>query len=126
MTLARELESLSPFGKGNPTPLFASKSIQVKELRLIGKNKDILKLLLFEPASEQYLPAVSFDGYEQLRIMLQKLYPDKDCDTILAGGKLAEPLDIVYTVDINTYKGESSVQLLLKDFRFAEGSKARA
>ncbi len=120
LTLAAELESLSPFGKGNPTPLFASKGVRVDKLGLIGKNKDILKLILREEKSGICLPAVSFDGYAPLREMLRELYPAEDCDTIISRGKLLRPLDIVYTVEINTYQGLSSVQLIVKDFRFAE------
>lgn len=119
MTLAEELKGLAPFGKENPTPLFASKGIRVHRLDLIGKNKDILRLHLFDPTSGKYLPAVSFDGYEQLQTMLGELYPERDCDTILKSGQLDMPLDIVYTAEINTYQGRSSVQLILKDFRFA-------
>lgn len=119
MTLAQELQGLSPFGKGNATPLFASKGIYVENLFLIGKNKDMLRLTLSDPKSGIRLPAVSFDGYEQMRVLLGELYPDVDCDTILKSGKPNILLDIVYTIEINTYQGRSSVQLMLKDFRSA-------
>ena len=119
-TLAKELEGLSPFGKGNPTPLFASKGIQVQRLDLIGKNKDILRLNLFEAESGRYLPAISFDGYEQMRNLLRELYPEQDCDTILKSGYPKLRLDMVYTIECNTYQGRSNIQLILKDFRLAE------
>lgn len=118
--LAKELQALAPFGKGNPAPLFASKGIHVDRLDLIGKNKTILRLTLSEPKSRLRLSAISFDGYELLREMLKALYPTQDCDKILNSGLLPELLDIVYSVEINSYQGRSNVQLMLKDFRFAK------
>ena len=34
-------------------------------------------------------------------------------------------MDIVYSIDINTYNVRSSVQLVLKDFRFSEKEDER-
>lgn len=120
LALAKELKALAPFGKGNPSPLFGSKGIHVDRLDLIGKNKDILRLMLSEAVSGTRLSAISFDGYGQLCDMLKELYPTEDCDKMIHGGQLPKLWDIVYSVDVNTYNGRSSVQLMLKDFRFAK------
>lgn len=118
--LAKELKALAPFGKGNPSPLFGSKGIHVDRLDLIGKNKDILRLMLSEPQSGMRHAAISFDGYGQLRELLKELYPVEECDKIIKNGQLPKLLDIVYSVEINSYNGRSSVQLMIKDFRFAK------
>lgn len=118
--LAKELQTLAPFGKGNPAPLFASKGIHADRVDLIGKNKDILRLTLSEPENGIRLSAISFDGYEPLREMLKALYPAEDCDKIIRSGLLPQLLDIVYSIEINSYRGRSNVQLILKDFRFAK------
>ena len=93
--LAKELQTLAPFGKGNPAPLFASKGIHADRVDLIGKNKDILRLTLSEPENGIRLSAISFDGYEPLREMLKALYPAEDCDKIINSGLLPQLLDIV-------------------------------
>ncbi len=118
--LAKELKTLAPFGKGNPAPLFGSKGIRVDRLDIIGKEKNILRMTLSEPRSGTRLSAISFDGYGQLCQMLKELYPAEDCDKMILSGQLPSLLDMVYSVDINTYNGRSSVQLMLKDFRFAK------
>ena len=118
--LAKELKALAPFGKGNPAPLFGSKGICVDRLDLIGKEKNILRMTLSEPQSGTRFSAISFDGFGQLCQMLKELYPTEDCDKIIISGQLPSLLDIVYSVDINTYNGRSNVQLMLKDFRFAK------
>ena len=118
--LAKELAGLAPFGKGNPSPLFGSKGIRADRLDLIGKNRDILRFTLAEPESGVRQAAISFDGYETLRELLKELYPEEECAKIWESGRLPGLLDIVYSIDVNTYNGRSSVQLVLKDFRFSE------
>lgn len=118
--LAKELKALAPFGKGNPAPLFGSKGICADRVDMIGKDRNILRMTLSEPQSGTRLSAISFDGYEQLQEMLKELYPAEECDKIILSGQLPELLDIVYSVDINTYNGRSNVQLMIKDFRFAK------
>lgn len=120
LALAKELEALAPFGKGNPAPLFGSKGISVDRLDLIGKNKDILRMTLSEPKSGIRHQAISFDGFAVLQKELQELYPVEECDKIIKCGRLPQKIDIVYSVDVNTYQGKSSVQLGIKDFRFAD------
>lgn len=118
--LAKELKALAPFGKGNPAPLFGSKGIHVDRLDLIGREKTILRMTVSEPKTGIRLSAISFDGYSQLLSMLKELYPTEDCDKMILSGQLPGLLDIVYSVDINTYNRRSNVQLMLKDFRFAK------
>lgn len=40
----KALESLSPFGIGNPQPLFLFKNVKVESIRTIGQNNDHLKI----------------------------------------------------------------------------------
>lgn len=120
MELAKQIRALAPFGKENPSPLFASKNIFVERLDLIGKNKDILRMTLSEKASGVRLQALSFDGYSQMLCLLKELYPDENCDKILSCGKIGHTLDFAYSIEINTYNGRNSVQLMIKDFRLSK------
>ena len=119
LALAKELRILAPFGKGNPSPLFASKKIWVRRLDLIGKNRDMLRMTLMEEETGKLLTGISFDGYDTLQEILKRLYPKEDCDKIIHSGQLPMPLDIVYRVEINSYGGRESVQLMIQDFREA-------
>lgn len=118
--LARELQVLAPFGKGNPMPLFATRGVLADRIDLIGKERNILRMTLSDAGSGVRLAAISFDGYENLREMLRGLYPTQDCDKIIDSGALSEELDIVYEIAENSFRGRSSVQLIIKDFRFAK------
>jgi single-stranded-DNA-specific exonuclease len=106
-------------------PLFGSKGIRADRFDRIGKNKDILRFTLAEPASGIRHAAISFDGYDMVREKLKELYPEEKCAKIWESGRLPVLMDIVYSIDINTYNGRSSVQLVLKDFRFSEKEDER-
>ena len=76
-------------------------------------------MTLMEAETGRYLTGISFDGYERLLELLKRLYPGQDCDTMIHGGYLSFPMDIVYRVEINSYGGRDSVQLNIQDFRAA-------
>ena len=42
--LVREFEILAPFGKGNPRPVFADKSMYISRMWIVGKNQNVLRL----------------------------------------------------------------------------------
>ncbi len=100
-SLCEKISFLSPFGMGNPEPLFISKNVTVDDVRLIGSGKRHLKLKLFQ-GKGKILDAVGFGMAENLE---------------LAKGDI---LHIVYTLDKNVWNGKESLQLKLKDFRSIE------
>ena len=42
--LVKELELLEPFGKGNTKPVFAARDVTLLGARILGKNRNVLKL----------------------------------------------------------------------------------
>ena len=44
--LVQELSLLEPFGKGNEKPLFAQKNLWISQLRVFGKNRNVVKMRL--------------------------------------------------------------------------------
>ncbi len=120
MALAKELRNLAPFGKGNHIPLFGSKNISIQKFYLIGKEKDILKMVLKERQTGICLHAISFDGWERFSDMIKRLYGNENYDKMLYDGYYDRNMDFVYSIDINTFRGESSIQLQIKDFRISQ------
>ena len=45
LNLVDEISKLEPFGASNPSPVFSLKNLKIKEKRLMGDNKDHLKLV---------------------------------------------------------------------------------
>ena len=48
MPLIRQLSLLEPFGKGNTKPLFAQKNVRIENCRVFGKNRNVVKMKLFD------------------------------------------------------------------------------
>ena len=96
--LVDDIQNLRPFGYGNPTPRFVTKNLEVKFHKLVGKEKNHLKLNLFD--GKQMWDAIGFG--------LGELWP-----SIPRGTRL----DAVYTLEFNTWNGTTRLQLNLKDIR---------
>jgi single-stranded-DNA-specific exonuclease len=88
---------LQPFGNGNPQPVFISRNVVLSRPPLHMKNNH-LRFMLRQGYLEQ--DAVFFGGGE---------YPLPD-----------PPWDIAFTIDRNTFRGRTSLQLIIQDVRAAE------
>lgn len=117
--LLDELEILEPFGKGNPSPVFAVKNVHVYRIFIIGKEKNIFKLYCGEKGFNKKFEAISFDGIDKLRYILVQRYSEEVFKKI----ELSIPenlyMDMIYVPTINDYNGEKNIQLTLKDFRLS-------
>ncbi|MDO8671796.1 MAG: single-stranded-DNA-specific exonuclease RecJ [Dehalococcoidia bacterium] len=85
---------LSPFGMGNPTPVFLSRQARVVERRQVGNQKDHLRLRLSD--GTQVWTAIGFG--------LGRLVDS-----------LSDFVDIVYTPEESVWKGVTSIQLRIID-----------
>ena len=92
--LVEELSKLEPFGASNPNPVFVMRNLKLKEKRLIGENKDHLRLKV-QAANEEFTCLWWSKG-----------------DISLVNG---DTLDIAFHPQINEYNGNISVQLIIDD-----------
>lgn len=97
--LVHEWKILEPFGKGNGKPVFADKNIRVKERRIVGKNRNVLKLTLEDEYGFCY-PAVCFSHAEQMADLLDQ----------------QDKISIVYYPEINSYMGREEVQFVISNY----------
>lgn len=96
----RELNILEPFGNGNSKPLFAEKNFHVLQSRILGKNKNTVKLYGVNEAGCA-MDALYFGDPEPLLDLLEK----------------KETIDLIYYPSVNEFRGQKSLQLLIQDFR---------
>ncbi len=96
MELIRELEKLAPFGKGNPKPVFADKNIRIRDKRIVGKNRNVLKLVI-EDAYQNRYSAVYFGDAETMYQELEK----------------KEQFSMIYYPEINSYMGKEEIQFVI-------------
>ena len=92
--LVEEISKLEPFGASNPNPVFVMRNLKLKEKRLIGENKDHLRLKV-QAANEEFTC----------------LWWSRGDISLVAG----DTLDLAFHPQINEYNGNISVQLIIDD-----------
>ena len=117
LSLAKDIKSLAPFGKGNPKPLFASLDVIAEKAELIGKNKNIIKFTLKDGKSDRRIVGISFDGYEKYLEDIKDLYGDNVCCKIKSGAGISHSMDIVYNIEVNKFNYRETVQFIVQDMR---------
>lgn len=99
--LWQKMQEFAPFGMGNPEPVFVTRKVTVQDTRLVGAEGRHLKLKL--TADSYQLPAMEAIGFG-LRELYKKMSP-------------SQPLDIAYTIDVDTWNGNKRLQLKVKDIK---------
>lgn len=92
--LIEQLEVFEPFGASNPNPVFAVENLVIKEKKLMGQDKNHLKLIC------------DTGGHELTCIWWQKGEV-----TLEAGDKL----DVLFHPNINEFNGNRYLQLIIQD-----------
>ena len=93
----KSLSALEPYGEANKMPLFLFKNLKINSIRSLSEGKH-LKLLLKD---DNYM--VDAIGFNMGELSADYLLDDK--------------VDVVGSLDINSYGGNESVQIVLKDIR---------
>ena len=112
----KKVNSLAPFGKGNPIPIFGSKNIKLEGISILGKNQNVLKLMLRSKETNVGMSAISFEFVDVFIDSIKNLYGEEKYCKIIKGEKTID-VDILYTLTINEYNGRQYPQLMIKDFR---------
>ncbi|HOS46596.1 MAG TPA: single-stranded-DNA-specific exonuclease RecJ [Paludibacter sp.] len=95
------LKQFGPFGPGNMNPVFVTKKVMdYGSSRLVGKDQEHLKLELVDSSSENVMNGIAF-GMHEFNDHLKSM----------------KPLDICYTLEENTYMGNTNIQLMIKDIK---------
>lgn len=109
-----ELKLLEPYGKANPEPLFGTKNVEIKSISIIGKNKNVIKLVLSQDSIE--FSGIIFTNFDKYIAYLNEKF--KTNDIISEQNNIKNKfIDILYTPVINEYMNTKSIQLLIKDIR---------
>ncbi len=110
LEFAESLESLSPFGKDNPRPIFANKGVDIADIAMIGKDKKTMRMKLFQNGN--YYNAIKFNAFDDYEYLSLKF-----------GGKIkGNKIDIVYYPDVNEFRGNRTLQIKLIDIRWWYGN----
>lgn len=97
--LTEQLKVLEPFGKGNTKPLFAQKNLHAVGIRVLGRNRNVAKMLLTDENGIK-MDAVYFGEAQEFVDFVQAH------DTI----------SVTYYPEINVFQGRENLQVVIKNY----------
>lgn len=103
MNLYNQIQILAPFGPENMDPVFAICGVTPESVYFMGGEEKVHIKLCFRKSDNTLLSAVGFFMAEKWKSLPPKV-----------------PIDICFTIGRNVYKGNVSLQLILKDIRISE------
>ena len=93
-----EIKRLEPFGAGNPKPLFVYRGLILKDIKTVGMDGKHLSLNMYN--GKEYIRGIGFNmGFIANHI------------------EVNQKIDIICSVEINSWNGEESIQLHIKDLK---------
>lgn len=113
--LLKEFEQMEPFGVGNPKPIFAEQHFRILRARLLGKEKNVLKLFVQNDAGNR-IEAMMFHGHEEFEqfivaewgeVELKRMYEGKENDIDVA---------FTYFPMVNEYNGVRTIQIQIGSY----------
>lgn len=93
--LISDIERLQPFGAANPPPVFALNNLTLLQKKLMGSNKNHLKLVVEDTQHNTY----------------DCIWWSKGDISLVSG----DVLDIAFCPQTNTFNGNTTIQLILQD-----------
>ncbi|HEX8219636.1 MAG TPA: single-stranded-DNA-specific exonuclease RecJ, partial [Chloroflexia bacterium] len=96
-----QINRMSPFGAGNPSPLFMAKGVRVVSASTVGDNDAHLKLIVADRNNGHApLEAIAFRyGY------------------MAENARRKGQVDLVYSIERREWKGNTHLQLRIKDIK---------
>lgn len=112
----KNLEILKPFGKGNPSPVFAQKNLYLKKISILGKDKNTLKFTI-KLNNYSTIDALCFNRGQEFEEKLKEIYKEEYM-WVMNNPKDVK-MDFIFYPVINSYRGYSIPQLNIIDYRFS-------
>ena len=99
--IVQELKDLEPFGQGNEKPLFAQKGLVIRNVRVLGKNRNVVKMNLVTETGQPVDGLLFADG-----------------DRFLEEQAGRNMIDMIYYPDVNEYNGTRTLQAVIRNYKF--------
>ena len=110
-----QLELLEPFGKGNPKPVFASRNAAIRSARLIGKNRNMLRLQLFDGST--VMEAVYFGDAQAFLDQVEEKRGRDAREAFFAGGYRDVRISVTFYPGVNEYMGQKTMQIVITHYQ---------
>lgn len=122
--LIEELSKLEPFGNGNPKPQFAQKNLRFVSGRVLGASRNVGKYTVEDEKGKRY-ELIYFGDMESFHNYVAAKYGPEALDCLYhirtphISGEIVKDivLSVVYYPDINDYRGNKSLQMVMKYYQ---------
>lgn len=114
--LAREMEKMLPFGKGNEQPIFGAKGIECDRVEIIGEKKTTLRFTFY--SGGRTIKMICFGKLDQFIEQLLMTHGRAQTESFLISGETSDLLiDALYQISVREYNGNFYLDLKLADFQ---------
>lgn len=113
--MTRELELMEPCGNGNPKPLFVTRNIRLLFAKVLGKNRNVIRLDAQDDTGAR-MNLIRFGDADEFAAGIDEGAGKGAFEGLLRGAGNVT-IDMVYYPDINSWNGRESMQYIVKDFR---------
>lgn len=114
--LVEELALLEPFGNGNPKPQFAHKNVKLISGRILGVHKNVGKYVVVGESGKRF-DMMYFGDLEAFNVFLCNRFGEDKVRQLYGGGSESLAISVVYYPDINEFRGNKSLQMVMKYYQ---------
>ena len=115
-SLVDELELLEPFGKANIKPVFVEKNIEIIKGEILGKNKNVLKMLVKDEYGTA-IDAMFFGNIERFLEYFKEKYGETSIQRMQQGQRSGMKAAFTYYPTVNEYMGRKTVQIVIQNYQ---------
>lgn len=113
--LVGQLRLLEPCGKGNAKPVFADKGLAISRAWIVGKNRNVLKLLL-RGTDGAVTSGVYFGEVEEFLDYFRERFGEAEVEAALSGRENAIRFAAIYEPSVDDYNGRNQVQVIIRNY----------
>lgn len=114
--LVNQLSLLEPFGKGNEKPVFATKNVRIKSLKIMGANQNMCKLSVYDDSGRTVDALVFASIFSGFMEFLTERFGEEQVRKAKMGLVNNITISVIYYPDINEYNGRRTTQIIVNNY----------
>lgn len=113
--LIEDLETLEPFGCGNPKPVFAEQHFRILRAAKRGRHANVLTMKVANETGT-VIDAICFDDIDGFEKLICQEWGAAELEKLYAGEENAVDIGLAYYPSLNEYGGFRTLQIVVTDF----------
>lgn len=113
--LIGELEVLEPFGKANPKPVFAEKNLNVLSARILGQNKNVIKMQVLN-SQGMVMDAMYFGDVEKFNTYITEKFGMPEVEKMYQNRENAVSISATYYPQVNVFRNVRNMQIVIQNY----------